>query len=305
MASVASASENTLPDRRRREIYAEQVRLLYANATAGAAVTASVASVLSYLEWSSIPHGTVVTWLCYMLAIALARFALGRWHRAVAQEASKLGTWAAAFLAGTGLAAAGWGAAGIFLYPANDLTGQVVLAFVLGGMMLGAGLTMAARPEAFVGFTILTGIPIAVRFLLEADGLHRAMGGLALIFTAAALATTRNIYLTVCSSLRLRFENRDLIAELRASNEHAERLNQELETRVRQRTAELHDANEQLRKEMDQRQRMEDDLVRARGMEALGVLAGGIAHDFNNFLTIVQGNLGLAKLDLGAEHPAA
>lgn len=34
-------------------------------------------------------------------------------------------------------------------------------------------------------------------------------------------------------------------------------------------------------------------------MEALGLLAGGIAHDFNNFLTVMSGNLDLAKREPG------
>jgi len=41
-------------------------------------------------------------------------------------------------------------------------------------------------------------------------------------------------------------------------------------------------------------QRAEDDLVRARKMESLGLMAGGIAHDFNNLFQALQGNLELA-----------
>jgi CheY-like chemotaxis protein len=38
-------------------------------------------------------------------------------------------------------------------------------------------------------------------------------------------------------------------------------------------------------------------------MEAIGQLAGGIAHDFNNLLTGITGNISLALLRLGDDHP--
>jgi signal transduction histidine kinase/CheY-like chemotaxis protein len=74
----------------------------------------------------------------------------------------------------------------------------------------------------------------------------------------------------------------------------------ELEDRVKERTAELAQTNEQLRTEIVQREHVEDELLRARKLESLGVLAGGIAHDFNNFLTAVRGNVELAKMYLHA-----
>ena len=43
---------------------------------------------------------------------------------------------------------------------------------------------------------------------------------------------------------------------------------------------------------------MEDELLRTRKLESLGVLAGGIAHDFNNFLTVIQASLELAEMEL-------
>jgi PAS domain S-box-containing protein len=72
----------------------------------------------------------------------------------------------------------------------------------------------------------------------------------------------------------------------------------ELTTRVAERTAELQQANERLLAEMEQRKQVEEELIRGRKLESLGVLAGGIAHDFNNFLTIISGNIALAKMQL-------
>jgi len=53
-------------------------------------------------------------------------------------------------------------------------------------------------------------------------------------------------------------------------------------------------------RDVSHERRMEDELLKIRKLESIGVLAGGIAHDFNNILTAVQGNLELA-LRLGRE----
>jgi PAS domain S-box-containing protein len=83
---------------------------------------------------------------------------------------------------------------------------------------------------------------------------------------------------------------------LKQSQNDLAKAREELVLRVAERTAELQRANERLEAEVNQRKQVEEELLRAHKLEALAVLAGGIAHDFNNFLTIVQGNLDLAKI---------
>ena len=53
--------------------------------------------------------------------------------------------------------------------------------------------------------------------------------------------------------------------------------------------------------DITERKRMEEELLRAQKLESVGMLAGGIAHDFNNILTIILGNVSLAKMQAKPE----
>jgi signal transduction histidine kinase/ActR/RegA family two-component response regulator len=103
---------------------------------------------------------------------------------------------------------------------------------------------------------------------------------------------------------------RDLIVQLEeqstqlaAAKNHAEQLSQELEHRVHERTAELSQANARLHAHIAERDCLAEELLKARKIESIGVLAGGIAHDFNNLLLGILGSLSLAKTMITASPP--
>lgn len=54
-------------------------------------------------------------------------------------------------------------------------------------------------------------------------------------------------------------------------------------------------------RDITERKKLEEDLLKAHKIESLGVLAGGIAHDFNNILMAILGNISLAKLNIEPE----
>src|ERR1019366_6261755 len=217
MGLTSSAATQVNPDSRRQEILSAQVRLLYANANLGVVVTILAATMLGCLQWGTVPNFVVIGWWLYMTLVSLSRFVLAQRYRRISRGCTDIITdskWRVAFAVGAGLAGAGWGGAGILLYPEAHLANQVFLVFVLGGMMLGAASLLAPRPEAYVAFLIPSGLTPAVRLLVQGDQTHLSMGLLAIVFTLATLITTGRIYGTIDSSLMLQFQNRDLVEDL-------------------------------------------------------------------------------------------
>ncbi len=55
--------------------------------------------------------------------------------------------------------------------------------------------------------------------------------------------------------------------------------------------------------DITEQKKLEEQLLHAQKMEAIGILAGGIAHDFNNLLTAIRGCADMALFEVDASHP--
>ena len=210
-------------------VAAELVRVQYRNIPTAVAVNAIISGLLCIALRETVSPERLGWWICAVYAVSTARFLLWRRFNSAALNVASSRRWRRIAALGSGVNGFTWGVGGIALYAAHSPESQFLLLVTQFGMGAGAAYASAPAFAAVMAYLLPSVLLSSVPFFMEGDSVHVTLGAMLFVFVAAATHFTYGISRTIARAIALRFENIDLIQELRNQTLAAEQARQTAE----------------------------------------------------------------------------
>ena len=198
----------------------DQVTSIYASWARTTASTVLGAALLGIAMWSVVSPLLLAVWFGLVLANQLAR-----WHLAAAWRRARPGPcatarWGHYWTIGSAVAGSLWGLAAVAMFPESEAHQALLIVCMFGVVLGGLNLTAVWRPS-FYGFVLPALLPLIVRVAWEGDAVHLFIALVLAVVLVFVLAFGHRVNDVLTQALAMRYENVDLIAELKGQTRAA------------------------------------------------------------------------------------
>lgn len=187
------------------QLYADQVRMLYAAAPISLTAIAVNATVLAAVLWSVVSQSLIVSWLGFVLVLTAWRASACWLFQRYTPTSSSMRPWGRLFLTGVVLSGLSWGAAVYLLFPGGHPALQLFVIVVVAGMAAGAVTTLSSMLSAALLFLVPALLPLVVRALGMDPVISAPMVGMVAFFFLMVSASAVRFRNTIVQSLRMRY----------------------------------------------------------------------------------------------------
>lgn len=282
--------------------HADQVATLYAHVHFTSLSMGLGALILTIAMWGESTPALAALWWLLIAANQLWRTALARAWARMRPGVAAAPRWGTYWATGSTVAGSLWGVASIATFPQSTASQALLIVCVFGVAMGGLYLTAVYKPSLY-GFLLPALVPLIVRTGFVGDEVHVFIAivlGIVLVFV---LGFGHRLNDVLTRSLVIRYENVDLIAELKERNRAALEAREAAESANRAKSQLLAAASHDLRQPLHALGLYVAALAaRARHADWCGLVAN--VQSAANALELQFGQLiDLSRLDAGALAP--
>jgi diguanylate cyclase (GGDEF)-like protein len=201
------------------DILMEQVRLAVKQIPTMQIASFIVALVLSYTVRDIVPHTRILIWVLMVLATVVSRIVLSYQFFKVSEHPFDAEYWKNAYLLLALVSGVVWGLSAFLIFPAGKPA--LISLFVLVITTLSASTTIS-HSSILIGPAVWAGPAIllyAVRCAWEGGETENTIAFLIIVYLVTIIQYSFNHHRTITSAISLKFENLELLEEVRKTNE--------------------------------------------------------------------------------------
>ncbi len=282
---------------------ADQVAQLYAGWHRTSLSMLLGAALLCLVLWDQTSPWYIAGWVALIVVNQACRGMLAHaWQRERPGLAATL-RWGRYWSAGSAMAGALWGLAALVMYPSSAPHEALLIVCLFGVVLGGLNLTAVYRPS-FYGFALAALVPLIVRVALAGDAVHLYTALVMSVVLGFILAFGSQLNDVLTRSLAMRYENVDLILELRAKSRAADDARAAAETANRAKSQLLAAASHDLRQPLHALGLYAAALAARATDAALHPLVGSVQRAVAALESQFEQLLDLSRLEAGALTPS-
>jgi diguanylate cyclase (GGDEF)-like protein/PAS domain S-box-containing protein len=191
--------------KRKDALRGEQVKFLYHHLPTALIINVLLSAIVVAVQSEVVEASLRFGWLAVFYSILVVRVVmLLLWRRAVSDPEYDAQRWLDRFRVTAAVTGLGWGVGSILLSPVGNITHQVYMVFVLGGLCAGAITSMAMDRISAVGFLLPTMSPFIGYLALQDNKVFLGISAMALLFLVFITASARLSERTLHENFTLR-----------------------------------------------------------------------------------------------------
>lgn len=207
-------NETQLSQNLQKQVYAEQIQLLYSSMSAAVAANIVTSILFISIQWSIIDKATLLVWFSISFVVIFLRAILLIAYKKASPNTDEIHQWGKLFFIGSTASGLILGSAGIFLFPASEPVYQLACTFVLVGMTFGAMTSLSFGKYNFLVYAGLALTPLLISLAIENTQLTLILVPMVLLSFFFAIKSSNVIYHNTQQNIFLRLKASEKEQEL-------------------------------------------------------------------------------------------